>query len=219
MCEAAAVAVQGPEGLGMLTYDVTMITVRPGTHPAALKRLQSSISALGGELVGCWYSELGAINQVLLITAQPDVPRAVAHRAAIVESRNPLGIGDLIVGMTMDIYLSFPFLSPMTPGRHGPFYEVRTYVAKPDGLAATIELWRKALPGRAAMSPLLAAMYSVSGPVTRFMHIWPYPSLDERQRLRTKAVADGVWPPPGGPDHFTSMQVDIYLPAEFSPMQ
>ena len=82
-----------------------------------------------------------------------------------------------------------------------------------------IEFWRKAVPGRLTVSPLLAAMYSVTGPLLRFMHIWPYASLDERQRLRTKAVADGVWPPPGGPDQLVAQQADISLPADFSPLQ
>jgi hypothetical protein len=205
----------------MVTYDVTIITVRPGTHPAALTRLAPFLSsaAPASELLGCWYSDLGALNQVLLIQSRLDGARGLAERAALLQSRNPFGIGDLIVGMTMDTYVSFPFMQPMTRGRYGPFYEVRTYMSKPDGLAPTLELWRNAVPGRVTVSPLLAAMYSVTGPVTRFMHIWPYPSLDERQRLRAKAVADGVWPPPGGPDHFTTMQSDIFLPAEFSPMQ
>jgi hypothetical protein len=205
----------------MMTYDVTIITVRPGTHPAALTRLAPFLSSASpaGELLACWYSELGALNQILLIQSRPDGARALADRAAILQSSNPFGVGDLIVGMTMDTYVSLPFVQPMTRGRYGPFYEVRSYMFKPDGLAPTVELWRNGLPGRVKVSPLLAAMYSVTGPVTRFMHIWPYASLDERQRLRTKAVADGVWPPPGGPDHFTAMQSDIFLPAEFSPMQ
>jgi hypothetical protein len=92
-------------------------------------------------------------------------------------------------------------------------------VLKPDGLAPTIAAWRKAVPGRMKISPVLAAMTSVTGAVTRFMHIWPYRSFDERARLRDKAVADGVWPPPGGPGHLVSQQVDIYLPAPFSPMK
>ena len=119
----------------------------------------------------------------------------------------------------MDTYVAFPFIGPMTPGDYGPFYEVRTYVLKPDGLSPTIELWRNAVPGRAKVSPLLAAMHSVTGPVIRFMHIWPYRSLDERQRLRSKSVADGVWPPPGGPDQLLAQQADIFLPADFSPMR
>jgi hypothetical protein len=160
---------------------------------------------------------LGAINQILLIRSHNhDID---AQRAAILQARDPFGIGELIVAMTMDTYVSFPFMEAMIPGEHGPFYEVRTYMLKPDGLAATIELWRNALPGRARVSPLLAAMHSVTGPVTRFMHIWPYPSLDERQRLRAKAVSDGVWPPPGGPGHLLAQQADIFLPADFSPMR
>ena len=205
----------------MLTYDVTIITVRPGTHPAALARLAPFLSSAtpAGELLGCWYSDLGALNQILLIQSRLDGAPALADRAAILQSGNPFGIGDLIVGMTMDTYVSLPFMPPMSRGQYGPFYEVRTYMLKPDGLAATLELWRNAVPGRVTVSPLFAAMYSVTGPVTRFMHIWPYASLDERHRLRAKAVADRVWPPPGGPDHFTAMQSDIFLPAEFSPMQ
>jgi len=64
-----------------------------------------------------------------------------------------------------------------------------------------------------AISPVLAAMTSVTGAVTRFLHVWPYKSFDERARLRAKAAAEGVWPPPGGPGHLVSQQVDIYLPA------
>ena len=65
------------------------------------------------------------------------------------------------------------------------------------------------------VSPLLTAMTSVTGTVSRFMHIWPYTSLDERARLRAKAVEDGVWPPPGGPSHLVGQRSDVYLPAPF----
>src|SRR5262245_3138634 len=123
---------------------------------------------------------------------------------------------------TAEIDRRRPKMRPTFSGRargRPRIYEVRTYVLRPNGLAKTIDLWRNAVPGRLTVSPLLAAMYSVTGPVTRFMHIWPYASLDERQRLRTKAVADGVWPPPGGPDQLVAQQADIFLPAEFSPLQ
>jgi hypothetical protein len=137
----------------------------------------------------------------------------------LLKSRNPLGIGEFITAAAMDIFVAFDFISPLRAGVFGPCYEVRTYLLRPDGLAPTVELWRKAVPGRSTVSPVLAAMTSVTGAVTRFMHIWPYKSFDERARLRDKAVADGVWPPPGGPGYLLSQQVDIYLPAGFSPMK
>ncbi len=62
-------------------------------------------------------------------------------------------------------------------------------------------------------------MYSVTGLTPRFMHIWPYKSLDERHRIRAKAVETGIWPPPGGPDRLVTMQNDIYLAAPFSPIR
>jgi NIPSNAP len=203
-----------------MDYDVTIIAVRPGTHPEALARLEKTLPlSMGGDLLACWYSDIGALNQILLIRAASDIMRSHADRANLLKTENPFGVAEYIVGMSIDTYVSFPFMPPMKAGRYGPVFEVRTYVLKPDGVPATIELWRKSVPGRATLSPLLAAMHSITGTVTRFMHIWPYADLNERTRLRAKAVADKLWPPPGGPDHLATMQSDIYVPAEFSPMR
>jgi hypothetical protein len=199
-------------------YDITTIAVRPGTHPQALAVLDKTLSG-DADLLACWYSEIGAVNQILIIRRAADASAALAARFRQLESSNPFGIGELITGLSADTYVPFDFVAPMTPGDFGPCYEVRSYVLKPGGVAPTIALWRKAVPGRAAVSPLLAAMIAATGPAIRFMHIWPYRSFDERARLRAKAVADGVWPPPGGPDLLLSQQVDIYLPAPFSPLR
>jgi hypothetical protein len=199
-------------------YDVTIIAVRPGTHPPALTALGKTI-ANDPALLACWFSDIGAVNQILIIKKPASAEAALEARLAALASRNPFGVGEYITGMAMDTYVSFDFIAPLRPGDFGPCYEVRTYGLKPGGLEPTRELWRKAVPGRATVSPVLAAMTSVTGAVTRFLHIWPYKSFDERARLRDKAVADGVWPPPGGPGHLVSQQVDIYLPAAFSPMK
>jgi hypothetical protein len=199
-------------------YDVTIVTVRPGTHPQALAILGKTL-ADDPALLACWYSDIGAVNQILLIRQAGDIGPALDARLALLKSRNPLGVGEFITAAAMDIFVAFDFISPLRAGVFGPCYEVRTYLLRPDGLTPTVELWRKAVPGRSTVSPVLAAMTSVTGAVTRFMHIWPYKSFDERARLRDKAVADGVWPPPGGPGYLLSQQVDIYLPAGFSPMK
>jgi hypothetical protein len=199
-------------------YDVTILTVRPGTHPQALAVLGEKLTG-DAALLACWYSEIGRVNQILLIRSIADPAAALDARLAAIQSNNPFGIAEFIVDMTMDTYVSFDFVPPMRPGAFGPCYEVRTYGLKPGGLKPTVELWRKAMPGRLTVSPLLAAMTSVSGTVARLLHIWPYKSFDERARLRDKAVADGVWPPPGGPGLLVSQQVDIYLPAKFSPLR
>jgi len=199
-------------------YDVTIVTVRPGTHPQALAVLGKSV-ADDRKLLACWYSDIGAVNQILIIRKPADAAATLDTRFVALNATDPLGISEYIVAMTMDTYVAFDFIAPLRPGEFGPCYEVRSYVLKSDGLAPTIEAWRKAVPGRMAISPVLAAMTSVTGAVTRFLHVWPYKSFDERARLRAKAAAEGVWPPPGGPGHLVSQQVDIYLPAPFSPMK
>lgn len=199
-------------------YDVTIATVRPGTHPQALAALDKTLAG-DSNLLACWYSEIGALNRILIIRKSADAAKAVANRFAALSARNPFGIGEFITDLSLDTYVPFDFMPPLQGGAYGPCYEVRSYVLKPDGLTPTIELWRKAVPGRAGVSPLLVAMVAVTGAAIRFMHVWPYKTYDERARLREKAVADGVWPPPGGPGHLLSQQADIYLPAAFSPLR
>jgi len=200
------------------SYDVTIVTVRPGTHPQALAALGKSL-ADDRSLLACWYSDIGAVNQILIIRKPADATATLDARLAALSATDPLDISEYIVAMAMDTYVSFDFIAPLRPGEFGPVYEVRSYVLKPTGLASTIEAWRKSVPGRMKISPVLAAMTSVTGAVPRFLHVWPYKSFDERARLRAKAAADGVWPPPAGPGHLVSQQVDIYLPAPFSPLQ
>ena len=204
-----------------MPYDVTTITVRAGTPGAALPRLGEWLKANPGkgELLACLSSDIGPLNQIMLISDHGSEADAAADRERILRSDSPFGLADLIAGMSTDTFVQFPFLSPIKAGRYGPVYEVRTYVLKPHGLPPTIERWQKMVPERMKLSPLLAAMYSTTGTVTRFMHIWPYPSFDERARIRAKAVEMGVWPPPGGPDLLETMQNAIFLPASFSPMR
>ncbi len=199
-------------------YDVTIISVRPGTHPRTAAALEDGLSGAPGFL-GCWYSEIGALNRILIIRQVDDVAADLAWRAAVLNSGDPFGIGQFVTGLSMDTYAAFDFLPPLQAGEFGPYYEVRSYVLKPDGLGPTRALWREWVPRRVAVSPLLTAMTSVSGTVARFMHIWPYKTLDERARLRAKAVAENLWPPRGGPDHLLEQQTDIYLPFAFSPLR
>ncbi len=47
---------------------------------------------------------------------------------------------------------------------------------------------------------------AVDGIVPRFMNIWPYKRLDDRQKARTAAVAASIWPPKCGPEHLATLQ-------------
>jgi hypothetical protein len=206
-----------------MPYNVTLITVRPAIIGKAVTALESWLKAnpRKGELLACWTSEIGALNQVLLLHHYASEADLAADRESILRTDNPLGIGEFIADMAMDSYSLFPFLAPVKPGQYGPVFEVRSYVLKPEGLPPTLESWQQALPARLKLSNILAAMYSTSGAVTRFVHIWPYPDLNERARVRGEAVKTGIWPPSsgGGPSRLVSQRTDIFLPAAFSPIR
>ena len=67
-----------------------------------------------------------------------------------------------------------------------------------------------------ALEPL--AMVALDGPL-RFTNIWAYPSLDARSKARADSVAQGIWPPKGGPAHLTTNMVStIAMPTAVSPV-
>jgi NIPSNAP protein len=204
-----------------MPYDVTTITVQPNTHGKALGPIEQWLKAnpRQGEFLGCFACEIGEVNTILLLHHYASESDVIADREQVAKSANPFGCAALITGMSADTFVMFPFLPAIKPGQYGPIFEIRTYRFKPNGLAPTIAAWEKAVPGRQKLSPILAAMYSVTGQVTRFMHIWPYPSLEVRAATRKTAIDTGVWPPQGGPDHLLTMRTDIYLPAPFSPIR
>src|SRR3546814_14351739 len=63
-----------------------------------------------------------------------------------------------------------------------------------------------------SLSHLVGAMYALDGTTPRFLNIWPYASLNDRSRIRGEAVAQGIWPPKGGPANLTTMESTIYMP-------
>jgi hypothetical protein len=204
-----------------MPYDVTTITVRPNTHPKALGPIEQwlKVNPRKGEFLACLANEIGDLNKIMLIHRYANEAEMIPDRDHVAKSANPFGCVELITAMSADTYLMFPFIAAIKPGQYGPIFEVRSYRFKPNGLNPTIAAWEKAVPGRQKLSPVLAAMYSVTGEVTRFMHIWPYPSLELRAATRKTAIETGVWPPQGGPDYLSTMRTDIYLPAPFSPIR
>jgi len=204
-----------------MPYDVTIVTVKPNTHAKALPGVEQWLKAnpRKGEFIGCLTCEIGDLNQIMLLHHYAADTDILADRESVAKDPNPFGCLPLIDGISTNTFVQFPFLPPIRPGQYGPVFEVRTYLLKPTGLPPTIAAWEKAAPARQKLSPILAAMYSVTGEVTRFMHIWPYPSLEVRAQTRKTAIESGVWPPPGGPDYLLTMRTDIFLPAPFSPIR
>src|SRR6266705_4460638 len=105
-----------------MPYDVTLIKVRPNTHPQALPRIERWLkdTPWKGEFLACLASDIGALNEILLLHHYASEAELAADRDRAARAKNPFGILDLIAGIRRDTYVPFPFIDPIRPGRYGP---------------------------------------------------------------------------------------------------
>jgi hypothetical protein len=206
-------------------YELATITLPFGTAAQAATNVQSFANAEGaqGELLGCWFTDIGALNRMIVLRGFADLQSLQEERLRTQRSTSPFGCGDLLESFEQHSYRGFEWMKPVRPsaesGIRGPVYEIRTYGIKPGGVQPTIDLWSQYLPPREKLSPCVMAMVALDGPL-RFTNIWAYPSLDARSKARADAVAQGIWPPKGGPAHLTTaMSSTIALPTAVSPLK
>lgn len=202
-----------------MLYEITTLTLRLGAVGAVVAGIDAHGKApeARGCLVGCWTSDVGTLNRMILLRAFADEAEMRAERARLVAQEDPFGAGGGVVTMTFEALAAFPWSEPLAPGAWGKVWEMRTYKLKPGGLAPTIAAWEAAAPGRSRISPLAFVGHALEGE-PRFTHFWPYAGFDDRFDKRARAVAEGVWPPVGGPQWLTGDMVStLLLPTALSP--
>ncbi len=203
----------------MQRFELAFLSTPIGAAPKAAPAIEAWAREGKGRLHAVWASEIGLLNQVLVLRSFEGDADLAAERARAIGSASPFGCGAWLTGLSMDSYAPFPFIPPVpTEGKLGPVYEVRSYILKTGGLAPTMAAWEQQLPARVEVSPLVVAMHALDGP-PRFTHIWAYPSLNDRGAIRAETVARGIWPPKGGPDWLHEMRSTICLPTAVSPLQ
>jgi hypothetical protein len=176
-----------------------------------------------GELLGCWFTDIGQLNQMVVLRGFDTLQALQAERERTQKHASPFGCGGIFQSLEQHSYKGFDWMPPVRPsaesGIQGPVYEIRTYGIQTGGVQPTIDLWEQYVPARHRLSPCVVAMVALDGPL-RFTNIWAYPSLDARAKARAEAVAQGIWPPKGGPAHLTTNMVStIALPTAVSPLK
>ncbi len=198
----------------LATLDLVLMGI-----PKAAPGIEAWVAAGKGRLCGAWATDIGTLNRVFVLRSFDSLAEMIEERERALLSDNPFGATEQLLHLSMESYRAPDYLPPVTAGTFGPVYEFRTYRTKINGLTPTLEKWRDAVPGRAEYSPLTVAMYGLDGE-PRLTQIWPYASLAARSDARAKSVADGKWPPKGGPDWLSAdMTSQIALPLAFSPLK
>lgn len=207
----------------MSIYELSTLTVRVGAQTDAHGAMGSYFSSRAGpepgKLVGCWLSDIGHQNRVLVLRKFEGAEELRAERERLLRSADPFGCGAVLAGLMFETLVLFPGFPAVDAGPHGPVYEFRRYRMKIGGLASTLEAWEGALPGRAELSVPIVALYALNGP-PQFVHVWAYASLGERETVRREAAARRLWPPSNYPSSLEpDMIAELYRPAAFSPLQ
>ncbi len=102
------------------------------------------------------------------------------------------------------------------------YYEIRTYRVKTGGMPAYLKLVEEegiALQ-KQHLGQLVGYFFSEIGPLNQIVHIWAYPSLDEREQRRQALAEDPAWQAfaPKIQALLEEMESKIMKPARFSPL-
>lgn len=206
-----------------MIYEFRTYQLKPGSLPEVIERFGEGYRHRSkySEMAAFWYTEIGPLNQIIHVWPYADAAERERIRGESSQDPNwPPRIHEFLVKMESEIFIPFPFSPELKAGKMGPVFEMRSYFVKPGGgLAATRERWEGQLPKRTALSPLAFVGHTDTGPLNKYIHIWPYESLEKRAEIRRNAVETGAWPPPGGVDTLVSQENRIMLAAPFSPLQ
>jgi NIPSNAP len=206
-----------------MIYEFRTYTFKPGTLAEMLRRWEPAYARRRAysELAAFWSVEIGPLNQTVQVWPYADLAERARIRAqCVADGAWPPPIHEFLLHMLAEIFVPFPCSPALGPGKLGPFFELRRYRVRPgQALAQIQERWAAKLPERTALSPLAFVGSTEVGGLSEFLHIWPYPSLDERARIRRHAVQSGAWPPPGGPEALLAQENKILVPVSFSPLQ
>jgi len=212
-----------------MIYEVRTYDIKPHSLPEVEKRFGEAYEKRKkySELAAFWHTEIGPLNQIIHVWPYKDLEERGRIRAAAVKDGVwPPKTSEFMLSMRSDIMIPFAFSPEIKPGKMGPYFEMRTYTYASGELPKFAQLWEKALPARLKIGPVCAVWYSELGGLNKFVHIWPYPTLDARNETRMKAQATGMWPPSavakkeGLPVYqLLAQENKILMPAAFSPLQ
>jgi len=208
-----------------MIYEVRTYDIKPGSLAEVEKRFGEAYEKRRklSELAAFWHTEIGPLNQIIHVWPYTDLEERGRIRAAAIESKIwPPDTGEFLTSMRTDIMIPAPFSPQLKPGNVGPYFEMRTYTYAPGALPNVMQNWEKALPARLKLSPLCLVAYSELGGLNKWLHIWAYPTLDQRNKVRDS----GVWPPSAlaakegrKSAPYIAQENKIVMPAKFSPVQ
>ena len=212
-----------------MIYEMRTTDIKPKFLPEVEKRFGEAYEhrKKHSPLAAFWHTEFGPLNQIIHVWPYQNLEERARIRAAAVKDGTwPPKIKEFIMSQRSDIMIPLSVSPEIKPGKMGPCFEMRIYTYAPGELPKLMNLWAMAVPRRIQISPLCAAWYSELGGLNKFVHIWGYPTVEQRNETRKQAAATGWWPPsayakkenvPGY--ELVAQENKLLVPSAFSPLQ
>ncbi|MDP6548880.1 MAG: NIPSNAP family protein, partial [Dehalococcoidia bacterium] len=203
-----------------MIYEVRTYTLKPGSVPQFEENFAKALPSRErfSKLGAFWHTEIGPLNQVIHVWPYESVEERNSIRAEAVKDPNwpPHNPPDMYVAQETEIFIPAPFMRPLGGDQAlGNIYEMRIYTYRTGTMANVLKLWAESVPHREKFSPLAAGMYSDIGGLNKWVHIWPYKDLEERNRVRAEAAKTPHWPP-ATREFLVKQENKILVPASFS---
>ncbi len=202
-----------------MLYELRTTRVRPGGVAEFERRLEAALPVRErwSKLAGCWHTEIGPLMQVVELWPFEDR----RHHAEVAEAVRhadgwPSLDGDLVLSAETELLEMAPFMRPLdgTAQRVGPVFEMRLYQIRDGQMRSLLERWEPMVPRRQQVSPLLGVWTTEYG---RFIHLWAYRDLAQRDAVRAEVRRLGIWPP-DSTEFLLTQENKVMLPASFSPL-
>ena len=204
-----------------MIYEVRTYTLKPGSVQAYEENFEEALNERVklSPLAAFWHTDIGPLNQVISVWPYENLEERNRIRGEAVKSGKwPPRHDDLIVNMESEIWYPAEFMRPLMGEQElGNIYEMRIYTYKPGSINEAMKKWGDAIEYREKYSKLALGMYTDIGGLNKWMHVWPYADLQDRNETRAKSMQDPNWPPPTR-EFIVKQENKILIASSFSPM-
>ena len=205
-----------------MIYEVRTYTLKPGMVAQFEENFAKALPARQkySKLGAFWHTEIGPLNQVIHVWPYESVDERNEIRAEAAKDPEwpPANPSDMYVEQQSEIWHPAPFMRPLGEDQAlGNIYEMRIYTYQSGSMGEVLKRWAAAIPHREEFSPLALGMTSELGGLNKWMHVWPYKSLGERDKIRAEASKSPHWPPPTR-EFLVKQENKMLAPASFSPL-
>lgn len=204
-----------------MIYEMRTYDLKPVATPEFEERFAKALPHREkySKLGAFWHTEIGPLDQVIHVWPYQDLEERGRIREEAEKDPNwPPPVADLVLNAQSEILTPAPFMRPLGNQQLGNIYEMRIYTYPSDTIPEVVRLWSEAVPYREKYSPLAACWHGELTGLTKWIHIWPYRDLGDRERVRAEASQEPHWPAPTM-DFLVKMENKLLIPAAFSPMR